>query len=408
MKVSYILFDSLRNVRKDKTINYSYINEKYFHFKYFKERSRHGILSKGHIQDKEFYLSLRKYISERFFSILSLNKFDLLLLDPVLTYLIVPAVKSHTRVFYLDNTLSASFSAQSPPIFYSFPTSKLRLLHRPINLFHWGILLLKRHWRNLLLLFNLVKLDVWSLTWAERISLKKMGFEILQTEYGEIVKIPTLKFFPPSIRSFFCHFIDYPLVSFIGNYSEINKRKRKRYFRNVRKKNIYCSLGSNSNVYPMAAKLYSNLGKVFMENPQWELVVSSNSDLKSFFPAENCRVIPWVNQRDILKDADLFITQGGATSLRESIVLETPLLVVPMWHDQHGNGSMVERARIGLCLLPSLVSQETLKQKMNKLFAGTEYRSNLRKMKPEFGNSKYFNNFSKHLTEEDHFSIDRP
>jgi len=53
-------------------------------------------------------------------------------------------------------------------------------------------------------------------------------------------------------------------------------------------------------------------------------------------------------QLEILEVADAFVTHGGANSMMESIAASVPMLVLPWFSDQHDNGAIVSREKLGL------------------------------------------------------------
>merc|ERR1711904_673139 len=53
-------------------------------------------------------------------------------------------------------------------------------------------------------------------------------------------------------------------------------------------------------------------------------------------------------QLEILEVADAFVTHGGANSMMESIAASVPMLVLPWFPDQHDNGAIVSREKLGL------------------------------------------------------------
>jgi UDP:flavonoid glycosyltransferase YjiC (YdhE family) len=55
-----------------------------------------------------------------------------------------------------------------------------------------------------------------------------------------------------------------------------------------------------------------------------------------------------VPQLEILQRARVFVTHGGASSLREAIYFGVPTIVLPGWLDQFGNGARVVHHGLGL------------------------------------------------------------
>ena len=64
------------------------------------------------------------------------------------------------------------------------------------------------------------------------------------------------------------------------------------------------------------------------------------------------RVEKWTHQLMVLKHnrTKLFVTHGGVRSMGEAIFSHKPVIVVPQYMDQMGNGLLAMRAGIGLCI----------------------------------------------------------
>eukprot|EP00913_Durusdinium_trenchii_P024904 g23377.t1 len=67
-------------------------------------------------------------------------------------------------------------------------------------------------------------------------------------------------------------------------------------------------------------------------------------DLPSNFSAQT-----FLDQINALKSADLFITHGGANSIKEATLLGVPMIVTPFCVDQPTNGEAIQRYGAGVC-----------------------------------------------------------
>lgn len=114
---------------------------------------------------------------------------------------------------------------------------------------------------------------------------------------------------------------------------------------------IYCSLGTMSNRYMKAKEFLNCLIKVMRRHPEISLMISlgrKNETLLSEDVSPNITIIDYINQREILKEADLVITHGGAGTIKECIYYEVPMIVVPSSYDQAGNAAKVCYHKIGV------------------------------------------------------------
>lgn len=124
---------------------------------------------------------------------------------------------------------------------------------------------------------------------------------------------------------------------------------------------IYCNVSTLFLGLPASAELPAQLRpyKRFIDvvinavrrRPDWQLIVSCGP-FAQYFPAHTLptriKVLAKVAQIDVLRQADLAITQGGAGTVRECLEIGVPMLVFPMWSDQYGNASRVEHYGVGV------------------------------------------------------------
>jgi UDP:flavonoid glycosyltransferase YjiC (YdhE family) len=97
----------------------------------------------------------------------------------------------------------------------------------------------------------------------------------------------------------------------------------------------------------------------------------------------NAFVFSRVPQQKVLAVADLFITHGGLSSVREAVFWGVPMLVYPLdldW-DQKGNGLKVEFHQIGLRGELRGARPEEIAARMHELLANPAYRNNVRKLR---------------------------
>ena len=143
-------------------------------------------------------------------------------------------------------------------------------------------------------------------------------------------------------------------------------------FEDITKPIVYCCLGTMSSRYLNANVFYKELINLFMNNPQWNLLLSlGNPSNKSRIkrPAPNIHIVNFVEQRRILKHINLVITHGGYGTIKECIVACVPMIVVSCSYDQHGNAARVQYHGIGLksTLLHKSISQKILHRGNKKI-----------------------------------------
>jgi len=74
------------------------------------------------------------------------------------------------------------------------------------------------------------------------------------------------------------------------------------------------------------------------------------------------QVVGRVDQLEVLHRAKLMITHGGLNSVQECIVTETPMIVIPLKHDQHFVASRIEKLGLGRVVRPGSGFEKKLEQ----------------------------------------------
>lgn len=64
----------------------------------------------------------------------------------------------------------------------------------------------------------------------------------------------------------------------------------------------------------------------------------------------NVHVESWVDQADVLAEADLVVCHGGSGTVLGALAYGVPLVVVPVFADQFENGRRVARSGAGICI----------------------------------------------------------
>jgi UDP:flavonoid glycosyltransferase YjiC (YdhE family) len=78
-------------------------------------------------------------------------------------------------------------------------------------------------------------------------------------------------------------------------------------------------------------------------------------------------VVETAPQLQILERADVFVTHGGLGSVRESVTSGVPMLVIPLTHDQPGNGARIRYHGLGVVGSARELSIRTLSRLLHTL-----------------------------------------
>ena len=200
------------------------------------------------------------------------------------------------------------------------------------------------------------------------------AIETLSTKYGISVKIDDLEMVSDGVHlpAEFNLIWSYKSVTptdfmtgrhqksyvFIGNSKELLPRppSHDRH----KKPMIYVSFGTvvMNNLWNQQSELRQNLtsfisalAKLWENNP-WDITfVTQGKQILESYPS-NWTVVESVNQFSTLGDADVFVTHGGSNSFHESLLTQTPIIVIPFFGDQPLIARNAQSLGIGINLVP--------------------------------------------------------
>lgn len=305
------------------------------------------------------------------------NRVDLLLLDPVMWIDALPFVELKVPIVNLNTTLASHPNVYAPPVFSKkIPQQKQGLLSKGQNLCLWGTTRLG----------SKAQLNLWA-EWAKSLffaipfggilskassAVKHQGASLSWSEYGYKLTAPEFVMCPETIDFPHCTRTDRVYVG-VGidpervddpfNWRSINKGKRL----------LYCSLGTYSRHYPFSQRFFRILIEFLRSQTELQAIIQVGDTLK---PEEfeslppHILVVDTAPQLQILEHADLFITHGGFSSIREAVYYGVPMLVFPCWLDQAGNSARVVFHGLGIRGDMKTIDQCILENMLRKLQNG--------------------------------------
>lgn len=188
-----------------------------------------------------------------------------------------------------------------------------------------------------------------------------------------------------------------------------NRKKSKYYFvgniraKNYSKKNsgqkIFFSFGTvvMNNLWNQQKETQKNL-KIFISKltelwkaKKYKITFSSQGKkVLSKYPS-NWKVHDRVDQIKTLANSDIFITHGGNNSFHESLIQQTPMIVIPFFGDQLLVGQTIEKLGIGKNLVRNknidtnkskkFLNEKLaikLDQELNAMLKDSQYKNNLK------------------------------
>lgn len=70
-----------------------------------------------------------------------------------------------------------------------------------------------------------------------------------------------------------------------------------------------------------------------------------------------------------------FITHAGLSGIYEALHSAVPMVLMPVFFDQMSNAAILEQLGLGVNLDPFTITEETLKNSLDKIINGTEWVS---------------------------------
>lgn len=142
---------------------------------------------------------------------------------------------------------------------------------------------------------------------------------------------------------------------------------------------VYCAFGGQSSNYPRLAPFVESLLTTCEQRPDIDFVLAGTKPLDESFPLpRNLSVLGWAPQRTILSEANVFITHGGQSSIREALWHGAPMLIYPQAYDQHGNAARVVGHNIGKRILDDEPTPQALLDAIEGLLTDSIYLDSVR------------------------------
>lgn len=304
---------------------------------------------------------------------------DLVLLDPIMWRFSPQILRCSIPIVGLNTTLASVFDTAIPPVFSNIiPRANLGLIERLRILSGWVVTAYRAN-ENFRIEDLLTRFVFWLISiFGPREYRENRPKSLVMNagglsrwgEYGLRLAVPELVMAP---REF-----DFPRVSnwtkriYIG--ACVDPLRQDDVFDwgaiQIEKPLVYCSLGTYASVYPHSKRLFIAVLNALKDEPRWQGVVQVGDVLQpgDYEPLpSHIRVVQTLPQLEVLKRADVFITHGGMSSVRESIYYGVPMVVFPCWLDQFGNAARVVYHHLGVRADISKVDATQIKQLLKKV-----------------------------------------
>lgn len=153
---------------------------------------------------------------------------------------------------------------------------------------------------------------------------------------------------------------------------------------------VYCSLGSWADQIDKekAQKIMQTVIDSFrhesMQNHILNISVGNLFEEYKSQESDTIRIHRWLPQMTMLEYSDLAIIHGGMGGVKECIMNETPMIVIPLGLDQFENADRVTAHRLGIKMEAAALKNEEIISTIKKLQNNTEIQQSLFKMKSDF------------------------
>ena len=146
---------------------------------------------------------------------------------------------------------------------------------------------------------------------------------------------------------------------------------------------VYVSFGTVLGHMTMAAAVYrAAIEAVTSLDVRVLLTVGHLFDAASLEPLpHNVQVEPWVEQSTVFAEAAAVVSHGGSGTTFGALAAGVPVVVAPLFADQHANATRVAEAGVGL-VVADLATEATaatrLRSAIEAVRAGESYRERAR------------------------------
>ncbi|XP_055374511.1 uncharacterized protein LOC129607507 [Condylostylus longicornis] len=147
---------------------------------------------------------------------------------------------------------------------------------------------------------------------------------------------------------------------------------------------IFFSLGSNVRSADLGANASTAIYNVLSSLKQKVVWKWETDDLPG--KSKNILFEKWLPQNSVLAHPNLklFITHGGRGSVVESEYFGVPMIGLPVFGDQSANVDQLVEAGYGLRLDHSVLTEENLRDAINKIFTDSKYSENIKRFRDLF------------------------
>jgi len=85
--------------------------------------------------------------------------------------------------------------------------------------------------------------------------------------------------------------------------------------------------------------------------------------------ASHVKIVPFVNQKEVLGQSKLFISHGGMASVHEAMSFHTPMIIIPITPEQQITAQRIDELGIGRYILPENLTMENFRSAIDEMLS---------------------------------------
>jgi UDP:flavonoid glycosyltransferase YjiC (YdhE family) len=165
----------------------------------------------------------------------------------------------------------------------------------------------------------------------------------------------------------------------------VAKRQPKRKDTAIRQ--VYVSIGTQAEQYRSARSVFSQVMLAF--GGRADVRVTASVPWGNIpFKYENVEIQGWADQGRLISESDLAIVHGGLGGIKQCILAETPMVVVPFASDQPANARRIVKAGLGAAIAAECCEADGILRTCDEVMESRAMRNRLAEMASVFADAE--------------------
>lgn len=299
----------------------------------------------------------------------------LILMNPLLMWSSLPAIRSGHPIITLNTTLASTMDSRYPPAFTALTPADGPASMRERVRYGWAWLrLITPIWFQQSIQEKVTQL-VHALppSRSPTAVARRHGHGVRWGEYGPCLDVPEFVLSAAEI-DFPAHRTARPRT-YVGACVDVQRDDGQWDWGTLNPADplVYCSLGTYSASYAHSRSFFMAVCEALRHREDLQAIIQIGNamDIEELGDLpERIRVVRHAPQVTILRHANVFITHGGFSSVREAAYFGVPMIVFPCWLDQPGNAARVVYHGLGVSGDIATITPEKVLEMLSTLDSG--------------------------------------